>query len=232
MGVLYLVRHGQAPAHAYAAGAVLSGEPDPAVPGLTELGFAQARATGAELARQASGFTSVISGGLPRQRATLGTVLESFRGIVGDEHPAPVVDPGWDEYLIPALPGGPGPDLYANPAGYQQVLDAALARWIAGADDSDESYAEYVARTSAAADRAVDEAGSGKTVLVVSSAGTITALVARAWGVPAPEWPALARAMVNASITKVLVGGRGLTVVSVNEHAHLAARDVGLATFR
>ncbi|MFT3660804.1 MAG: histidine phosphatase family protein [Gordonia sp. (in: high G+C Gram-positive bacteria)] len=228
MGVLYLVRHGQAPAHAYT-----SGPTAPDAPGLTELGFAQARATGLELARQVPGFTTVISGGLPRQRATLATVLEAFSGAAGTVPDGPpIVDPGWDEYPVPELPGGSSPDSYASPADYQRLLDAALDRWVAGDSGSAESYTEYTARTTAAAERATAAAGPGETVLAVSSAGTITALVARAWGVPAERWPGLARAMVNASITRLLVGRRGLTVLSVNEHAHLSATAVGLATFR
>lgn len=227
MGVLYLVRHGQAPMHAYSSDPVA-----PDAPGLTDLGAAQARHTGVELARQVPAFTAAISGDLARQRATLDGVLAAF----GEAHPGglpvPEVDPGWDEYQIPALPGGPSPDLYDTPAGYQQVLDTALARWTAGANDSVESYAQYLARTGAAADRAAALAGSGKTVLVVSSAGTITALLARLWNVPPESWPVLARAMMNASITKLIVGRRGITVVSINEHGHLSATDVGLATFR
>ncbi|WP_440712397.1 histidine phosphatase family protein [Gordonia sp. FQ] len=227
MGVIYLVRHGQAPLHAY------STEPAPGdAPGLTELGFEQARRTGLALAGQVPAFTAAVSGALPRQRATLGAVLDAFGTVHAGDAPERVVDAGWDEYVIPALPGGPTPDLYDSPAAYQQLLDDALLRWTAGAADSDETYAEYLARTSAAADRAVALAGSGQTVLAVSSAGTITALIARLWGVPAQSWPALARAMVNASYSKLLVGRRGITVVSVNEHAHLSASDVGLATFR
>lgn len=222
MGVLYLVRHGQAPAHAYAAEPVAAD-----APGLTELGFAQARRTGLELARQVPEFTATVSGALPRQQATLTAAMEAFAG-----GPDPLIDPGWDEYAIPALPGAPTTEMYTNPAAYQQMLDAALARWTAGAEHDGESYADYIARMNAAAERAVDLAGSGQTVLVVSSAGTITALLARLWGVPPEQWPIMARAMVNASITKLLVGRRGLTVVSMNEHGHLSAREVGLATFR
>lgn len=233
MGVLYLVRHGQAPAHAYVPGPV-----DENAAPLTDLGFTQARATGRALARQVGGFSATISGGLPRQRATLAGVLEAFDG----PHEA-VADSGWDEYSTPdmAALGAAAGDLHSDPAGYQQRLDAALLDWIDGGERADrtdgprlggETYAEYVARISDAAERAVALAGSGQTVLAVSSAGTITALIAQLWGVPAHQWPVLPRTMVNASITKLLVGRSGLTVVSVNEHAHLSATDVGLATFR
>lgn len=249
MGVLYLVRHGQAPAHAYAAPPEPAGLaapiPEPGgervrVKGsspapLTDLGFAQARATGRELARQVPELTAVVSGGLPRQRATLAGVLDAFGAAGGGAETERVVDLGWDEYAIPALPGAPTAGMYTNPAAYQRLLDEALLRWVQGASDGSaggESYADYVARMKDAAQRAAELAGSGRTVLAVSSAGTITALIAQLWGVPPESWPALARAMVNASITKLIVGRRGLTVVSVNEHAHLSATDVALATFR
>lgn len=265
MGVLYLVRHGQAPAHAYAAAPPPPGSVPLPAPGeerarvegsppapLTGLGVAQALATGRELARQVPELTAVVSGDLPRQRATLTGVLDAYGAAGGSVGAERLVDPGWDEYAIPALPGAPAADLYANPAAYQRLLDEALLRWVRGAAGdpaggsgdpaagetyagetyAGETYAEYVARTTGAAQRAADLAGSGRTVLAVSSAGTITALIARLWGVPPESWPALARAMVNASITKLIVGRRGLTVVSVNEHAHLSAVDVGLATFR
>jgi len=123
VGVLYLVRHGQAPMHAYSSDPVA-----PDAPGLTDLGVAQARRTGLELARQVPAFTAAVSGDLPRQRATLDGVLAAFGEVHPGGLPAPAVDPGWDEYVIPALPGGPSPDLYDTPAGYQQVLDAALLR--------------------------------------------------------------------------------------------------------
>ncbi|MFT4085560.1 MAG: histidine phosphatase family protein [Gordonia sp. (in: high G+C Gram-positive bacteria)] len=233
MGTLYLVRHGQAPAHAYAYGpdGATAGA-ESAGPGLTDLGFAQARHTGRELARQVDGFDAAVSGGLPRQQDTLRSVLEAF-----DAPPEHVVDPGWDEYDIPQLfanpeDQAPSPAVTGLGADFQRVLDAALARWVDGELAADYSYADYVARIAASADAAADLAGPGEKVLVVSSAGTITALIAQLWGVPGAQWPVLARTMVNASITKIIVGRSGLTVVSINEHGHLAQLGDKLATFR
>ena len=42
----------------------------------------------------------------------------------------------------------------------------------------------------------------------------------------------MARTMVNASISKLIVGRSGVSVVSFNEHGHLSDRDGGIATFR
>ena len=69
-------------------------------------------------------------------------------------------------------------------------------------------------------------------MLVVSSAGTITQWIAQLWGIPDETWPAMARTMVNASISKLIVGRSGVSVVSFNEHGHLSDRDGGIATFR
>ncbi|MFM9377170.1 histidine phosphatase family protein [Gordonia sp. VNK21] len=225
MGGIYLVRHGQAPATAYGVGDAAA-----AGPGLTELGTAQARRTGAELAGLVPGFTAAISGDLPRQRATLAGVLEAFQ-----TPPEPVVDPDWNEYEIPQSIDASAEELtrmYRDGAAYQRVLDAALARWVGGEDSGGESYAAFGGRVAAAAERAVALAGSGQNVLVVSSAGVIMQLVARLWQVPDAQWPTLARSMFNASFSRLLVGRSGVTVVSVNEHAHLAAGDAGLASFR
>ena len=97
---------------------------------------------------------------------------------------------------------------------------------------SGETYPEFRSRVTGAGERAAELAGSGQTVLVVSSAGTITQVIAELWGVPPHRWPAMARTMVNASVTKLLVGRSGTSVMSLNEHAHLVDREGGVATFR
>ena len=107
-----------------------------------------------------------------------------------------------------------------------------MHEWVGGADNGPETYAAFADRTRAAADRAAAAAGSGQSVLVVSSAGSITQLIAQLWGVPDSSWPAMSRTFVNTAVTKVLAGRRGLTLVSVNDHAHVAGLDSGLLTYR
>ncbi|WOC12033.1 histidine phosphatase family protein [Gordonia sp. MP11Mi] len=223
MGAVYLVRHGQAPAHAYGVGTAA-----PDAPGLTDLGFAQARRSGELLAGLVPRFDAAISGDLPRQVATAQGVLGAF-----DAPPDQIVDAAWNEYALPPSVTAVDSSLYDDRARYQQALDVALAGWIDGDRvDDGESYPEFATRTRAAAERAASLAGSGKNVLVVSSAGTITQLLAQLWGVPGSQWPTLHRTFVNASITKLIAGRRGLSVVSFNEHAHLAGSSDGLMTYR
>ncbi|EGD54851.1 histidine phosphatase family protein [Gordonia neofelifaecis] len=221
MGVLYIVRHGQAPAHAYGPDADTVGGP-----GLTELGFAQARATGEALAAQVPQFDAMFCGDLPRQQATMAGILEAF-----PDAGAPTIDPDWNEYTTPALPEAD--DIYRGGGKpFQDAITRALHEWVDGADTGPETYAAYAARTRAAADRAAAAAGSGKTVLVVSSAGSITQLVAQLWDVPGRSWPQMSRTFVNTSVTKVLAGGRGMTLVSLNAHDHVSALGSELMSYR
>ena len=39
------------------------------------------------------------------------------------------------------------------------------------------------------------------------------------------NWIRMSRTMINASLTKLIVGSTGVSVVSSNEHAHLATVD-------
>ncbi|MGW0035317.1 histidine phosphatase family protein [Gordonia sp. NPDC003376] len=231
MGVIYLVRHGQADPKAYgivdAASQSASGE----IGGLTPTGVLQATLTGQLLAGRTGEITSAFCGDLPRQRDTLAGVLSAF-----DTAPTPAIDPRWNEYALPALVGEASAAEYADGRSYQQRLDAALGQWIdldgATPTAGGESYAGFRDRVGAAAQTATEQAGSGQTVLVVSSAGVISQWIADLWDVPGRQWPAVSRAMVNASVTKLIVGRRGVSVVSFNEHAHLDDREGGVATFR
>ena len=237
MGVIYLVRHGQANPTAYG---VTDSDPSAAQtgPGLTDIGRVQAGLTGTLLSAQVSGVTAAISGDLARQTETLAGVLARL-----DAAPEPIVDPSWNEYELPSLAGAANANEFADQKSYQQRLDAGLAHWIdqtsmadaegdARPSGSGETYPEFRSRVTGAGERAAELAGSGQSVLVVSSAGTITQVIAELWGVPPHRWPAMARTMVNASVTKLLVGRSGVSVMSLNEHAHLVDREGGVATFR
>ncbi|MYR07213.1 histidine phosphatase family protein [Gordonia sp. SID5947] len=230
MGVIYLVRHGQADPNAYGIQGTDDAAPN-GPGGLTDTGVMQARLTGALLASLTDKVTAAVSGDLPRQSQTLAGVLEAF-----DAAPAPEVDPDWNEYALPALVGSASAEEYRDGRSYQQRLDAGLAAWIADTaqhhEAGGETYRDFSTRISAAADRAVALAGSGQTVVVVASAGSITQWLGQLWDVPAQTWPLLSRTMVNASVSKLIVGRTGVSVVSFNEHAHLADRDGGVATFR
>lgn len=227
MGVIYLVRHGQADSGAY--GIDTGTTPVNGPGGLTEAGMRQAHLTGALLASQTPQITAAFSGDLPRQTQTLAAVLSNF-----PDAPEPVVDRAWNEYDLPVLAGTATAEDYLDGRRYQQQLDAGLHDWISHTTKNagGETYPAFRDRVRAAAERACAAAGSGQTVVVASSAGTITAWLAALWQIPDLQWPRMSRTMVNASVTKLLVGASGVNVVSINEHAHLAGSAHDLATFR
>ena len=115
----------------------------------------------------------------------------------------------------------------SDAAGFQRWYETAMGRWSDGEHDDDytETYAAFHDRAAAAlAD--VAEAG---TVVVASSGGPISALVTRLLDGGPATYARLLPTTVNAGITRVISGRRGLTLLSVNEHLHLPAH---LVTYR
>ena len=95
MGVIYLVRHGQALATAYGADAK-SAE----LGGLTAIGREQTTRTGKALAERVDGVSAAVSGDIARQRETLDRVLAELPGDV-----QPQCDSAWNEYDMAAILG-------------------------------------------------------------------------------------------------------------------------------
>ena len=209
---------------------------------LSDQGKAQARQPAATLVDRRLPIERIISGSLQRQQET----AELLSAALGGRPVA--VDPRWDEYdhmpLIArvkpmyrrqwvmtadlARTGNPGQRL-------QEVLDTALTAWAddptgARAPDHDvETFDIYRERVRAALD---DAAAHDGTTLVVSSAGSIAAAAAPLLGVEPGGWPALQRVMVNTSVTKVVRGQRGITLISFNEHGHLEGVPGVKVTYR
>jgi broad specificity phosphatase PhoE len=112
---------------------------------------------------------------------------------------------------------------------FQEWFEAATARWSSGQydEDYDESFSAFGERTEAA----LDELLAADTAVAFTSGGPIAGLTARLLDAGTPTYHQLAAVVVNASITKVVTGRRGTTLVSFNEHGHFEGRD-GLLTYR
>lgn len=224
MGVVYLVRHGQAHAKAYGSLA----EAQSSAGGLTDLGADQARRAGRALATRIDRVDHAVAGSLARQQQTLRHLLEGFA-----DAPEPGVDAGWDEYDLGAIATGGESGGNVHGAGFQARLDDDLRRWTAGETTGGESYRDYRARADRALEAVAAHAGSGQTAVAVSSAGTIAAVLATLWGLDDERWLAVARTMINTSVTKLIAGRSGMSVVSVNDHAHVdLVDDRSVMTFR
>ena len=219
MGTLYLVRHGQAS----------FGADDYDV--LSDLGHEQASCVGEELRRRGLRDPLVVSGTLRRQRDTASLLAGAAGWTVAEE-----ADARLDEYdhldLLERYPG----EASAAPAGesgsrrVQRLLDGALRSWTA-AGDADGWPAFSSGARGAVADLAAG-LGSGRDAVVVSSAGVLAAVVASLLGAPADGVVALNRAAVNVGVTSVLAGESGLSLLTFNDHAHVAGDRRHLLSYR
>jgi broad specificity phosphatase PhoE len=218
VGVLLLARHGQ--------GSMGTADYDR----LSDLGRRQSQMLGARLSRDLT-IGHVWSGGLARQQETARVLLAEL-----DRPPDDLrTDVRLDEY-DPA--GILGADTTRDPfaaattpqssRALQTALDEALGRWIQGGAGYPEMHSDFTARVEGAV---ADLAARPGTTLAVTSAGVIGVACARLTGLPADRWPALARVVVNASITKLITGSTGTHLLTFNDHAHLE-HERSLITYR
>ncbi len=220
MAAILLVRHGQAS----------FGAADYDV--LSEVGHRQASVLAERLAALPD-VSRVLTGAMVRQRDTAAP-LAARLGLDRVE------DARFDEYdhveLVRRATDDPGTDLSGiddrDPRrAFQAVLERSLARWTGGAhDDYHESYAAFRARVrDAIVEVTADLSG---TAVVVTSGGVISAVCADALGLDDDGWARMNDVIVNSSVTKLVVGRRGTTLVTVNDHAHLEPHGAELLTYR
>ncbi|MBU7600051.1 histidine phosphatase family protein [Streptomyces sp. P38-E01] len=252
MPVIHLVRHGQASFGAQDYDA------------LSDTGRAQAAVVGRELARRTPRDPLLVCGTLRRQRET----AELLAGAGGFES-ALRTDARWNEYdhlrLLdrhgPAATEGPGSSADSEGAArerahsaapsssreVQQMLDAALLRWIetdVPAADEDgwprfseragEALTDLAAALAAspAPGSAPGRATAARDAVVVTSGGVLAALCGRLLSLPATAVVAVNRVMLNAAVTTVLLGRSGATLLALNDHAHLSGEQQALRTYR
>lgn len=213
MGTVLLVRHGQAS----------FGAADYDV--LSDTGREQARLLGRQLAARGVLADVVVHGTLRRQRDT----AAELAGAAG--WPAVgSVDADWDEFdhlaVMSAL--APGISDLSERRDFQRVYELAVSRWTSGHEPAGiEPFASFLARVGAALERVVVEAGPGRSVVVVSSGGPITAAAAALIDPDgtladlARIWRRMNVALVNTALTRFVVGASGARLLTFNEHAHL-----------
>jgi broad specificity phosphatase PhoE len=213
MGVVLLVRHGQAS----------FGAADYDV--LSETGVEQSRLLGRALVAQGVTPDVVVHGAMRRQRDTAAAMVEG-----GGWSVMPALDEGWNEFDHVAVVTRTTTTGAAAGSGdrraFQELFETATARWSGGEHDEeyDESWPSFLGRVTGALDRAF--ARDGVTV-VVSSGGPIAAVCAtlvdpKATADEVPRlWNAFNTVNTNASVTRVLEGSTGRRLLSFNEHSHL-----------
>jgi len=224
MGVLLLVRHGQAS----------FGADDYDV--LSETGWEQGRTLGRWLAAHGPLPTSAVHGGMRRHRETW-EALASGAGLSLTAD----VDEDWAEFDHTAvlarhaeLTGGVV-DHGVDRRAFQEQFEISTAHWSAAGADAGypEPYDAFVARARAALDAAAARPGP---TLVVTSGGVIAALAALlvvpeggAGTVLGPVWARFNTVIANTSVTRVIVGRTGSRLLTFNEHPHVGTE---LLTYR
>jgi broad specificity phosphatase PhoE len=221
MSVVLLVRHGQA-----SWGAADYDE-------LSPLGERQSRSLGAALGPRGVRPDVMVRGAMKRHRQT----AEAATGAAGWTGPV-VEDDGWNEFdhrqMLELHPREVGEGEDVTRAEFQRWFEEATRRWTSGqhADEYDESFAAFGERVEGALRRVVESLEARQTAVVFTSGGPIAWTAATLLGGGTSVWTALNPVVVNASLTKVVVGRRGTTLVSFNDHSHLEAQDAGLLSYR
>jgi broad specificity phosphatase PhoE len=211
MGQLLLVRHGQAS----------FGADDYDV--LSPVGEEQARTLGATLTGLDPAL--LVHGSLKRQRRT----AEIMAGAAGWTLPA-TVDERWNEldHLSQFASVTPG-ELPAegDPDAFQRWYERAMHRWTTGGHDADytESYDGFCDRAVAALTELAGRT-DGADAVVATSGGPLAAIVTRLLDAGPETYLRLLPVVVNSSVTRVVSGRRGLSLVSFNEHTHLSEEQL------
>jgi len=209
---------------------------------LSERGHAQVEALHRSLERRGIVADRVVSGSLRRQLDTARPWSSQDAG--GDS--GATIDERWNELdnddvlshhsavqtRLTRGPGETGPEISSRD--FQVVFDQALQEWVdaGAASPSRRSWPDFLSNVKVALDHFGAGLRSGETGMAFTSSGVIAALAASLIGVPERAFVPLNRVSVNASITKVIVGSRGKTLVSYNEHGHLEDASGALVTYR
>ena len=220
MATIYLIRHGQAS----------FGADD--YDKLSELGCRQASVAGEYLAQCGISFDAIYSGNLLRQRETAQLASASQPGQLELR-----IDPRFNEiendeqlkYLVPEV-------VKSNPAvqelierglssskDYQKVIKAVFNYWVSPqcADARVQSWQDYSQGVSQALHDVMVEQGSGKTVGIFTSGGTIATIVAQVLGLTGEQTYRFYEPIFNCSVTQLFYTGTRVSLSYFNDRSFL-----------
>jgi broad specificity phosphatase PhoE len=191
---------------------------------LSALGWRQSRWLGEYFAERGAAFDRVLRGSLRRHAETLAGIGEGMgRALAGDE------DARLDEYdshalLNAHLKGNPMPE-GGDRREHFRILREAMYGWTDGtlSGAPHEPFAEFRGRVLAALADA--RKGAAKRVLVVSSGGPISTILADVLGMPLRGVVDLNLQTRNTGITELQAGASRIHCVSFNNVPHLDRPD-------
>ncbi|MCF8040679.1 MAG: histidine phosphatase family protein [Desulfarculaceae bacterium] len=232
MSVLYMMRHGQAS----------FGQDN--YDRLSDLGLRQSALTGEHLANLGLTFDAAYCGTMSRQQDTARAALAALPA------PPPLrVLPEFNEYdsgpiikaLLPAMQKEDpavvqaAPHMFDDRKAFQTVYEGAMRRWISGRYtlDQGEAWQAFLARSRTALEQVWADNGRGKTVLVFSSGGSISAALRLALGLDDETALRLTWVIKNASLSSFFYNDRDFSLSLFNSTAHLELhRKPELITYR
>lgn len=210
MGMLYLVRHGQASLH--------SDDYDQ----LSDLGRRQCVRLGEWFRAQGLVFEAALVGTLRRQVGSLAAIAEGMQW-----RPEPLSWPGLNEYdsraVIRTVHAGPvlKPSSADDVRNHFRLLRQGLARWMDASVQPEgmPTYAEFVAGVNGALDH-VRARHSGN-VLIVSSGGPIATATAQVLGAAPPTAIELNLQMRNSAVSEFIFSANRHRLLTYNTLPHL-----------
>ncbi|WP_164009647.1 histidine phosphatase family protein [Pyxidicoccus trucidator] len=230
MGVVYLVRHGQA-----SFGAADYDQ-------LSETGVAQARVLGETLRSRLPRADAVVTGTLVRHRQTADACLAALKCDVPQRRSKGFDEFDMDEIIVRHEPRYEDRTLLMQDiAGateprraFQALFTEAVARWVGGGFDDEytEPWPVFRDRCIRAMDELIRELGASKNALVFTSGGPITAICQDLLRIPDEHAFRLNTALANCGVTKVVYSERTRFLSTMNEHGFFEGTQRALLTYR
>ncbi len=217
MPVIYIVRHGQA--------SFLKKDYDQ----LSDLGFTQAKALGKSFQERSICPDHIFTGSMVRHQQT----ASGFQEALEIDTPKSVLQE-WNEYdhmellarFRPDLVGFEGITEYLksqkDPAhALQKLLNDSIHNWIQDKYEYTISWKDFKRNIDSALKQVVNQVSSGEKAIVFSSGGPIAVLLMKFLRLPDDQFTELLPKLVNTGVTRITTSGKGLSLISFNEHSHL-----------
>jgi len=220
MATIYLFRHGQA-----SFGAENYDK-------LSPLGERQASVLGEYLAAAGITLDAAYSGGLERQKNTCRLALkaqakgvahhidERFDEVRNDEHIEKIFpelaksDPRLNKWMEDAM---------QNSKNYQKIIEAVFTHWVSNDCKTRDiqTWKDYSEDTKAAINELREKEGSGKTIGVFTSGGTIATITAQVLGLDGAHVYKFYEPIINCSITQLFYNSKKISISAFNDYSYL-----------
>ena len=215
---------------------------------LSPTGYRQARLVAEHLRDLGITFDAVYTGALTRQKQTFQSMADVFA-----ESDAPLPAPVetadlneynstgvWQHYYPAIIHDNPELELdetllKQNPKQFQHVFARIVQRWINEPHDPPgiESWRAFRRRIAGGLKTIMRQEGSGKNVMLFTSAGPVATAVQMATGMPDDRCIGISWQVLNASTTRFRYNEKEITLVGFNDVAALERQgDPELLTYR